>query len=39
MRIAIVGVCASGKTNLVKGLRTAGFDAYNVAQFALSGIE
>lgn len=32
MRIAIVGVCASGKTTLVKGLRTAGFDAYNVAQ-------
>lgn len=32
MRIAIVGVCASGKTTLVGGLRAAGFDAYNVAQ-------
>ena len=32
MRIAIVGVCASGKTTLVRGLRAAGFDAYNVAQ-------
>ena len=32
MSIAIVGVCASGKTTLVKGLKQAGFDAYNVAQ-------
>lgn len=32
MRIAVVGVCASGKTTLVSGLRAAGFDAYNVAQ-------
>jgi dephospho-CoA kinase len=32
MAIAIVGVCASGKTTLVKGLKNAGFDAYNVAQ-------
>lgn len=32
MRIAIVGVCASGKTTLVAGLKAAGFDAYNVAQ-------
>lgn len=32
MRIAVVGVCASGKTTLVSGLRNAGFDAYNVAQ-------
>ena len=32
MRIAIVGVCASGKTTLVAGLRAAGYDAYNVAQ-------
>ena len=32
MKIAIVGVCASGKTTLVKGLRAAGYDAYNVAQ-------
>lgn len=32
MRIAVVGVCASGKTTLVRGLREAGYDAYNVAQ-------
>lgn len=32
MRIAIVGVCASGKTTLVSGLKAAGYDAYNVAQ-------
>ena len=32
MRIAVVGVCASGKTTLVNGLKKAGFDAYNVAQ-------
>jgi len=32
MKIAIVGVCASGKTTLVAGLRQAGYDAYNVAQ-------
>ena len=32
MVIAIVGVCASGKTTLVRGLKTAGFNAYNVAQ-------
>ena len=32
MRIAVVGVCASGKTTLVQGLREAGYDAYNVAQ-------
>ena len=32
MTIAIVGVCASGKTTLVAGLREAGYDAYNVAQ-------
>jgi len=32
MKIAIVGVCASGKTTLVAGLREAGYDAYNVAQ-------
>lgn len=32
MLVAIVGVCASGKTTLVKGLREAGIDAYNVAQ-------
>ena len=32
LKIAIVGVCASGKTTLVAGLKAAGFDAYNVAQ-------
>lgn len=32
MIIAIVGVCASGKTTLVEGLNKAGFNAYNVAQ-------
>ncbi len=32
MKIAIVGVCASGKTTLVAGLKEAGYDAYNVAQ-------
>ena len=32
MRLAVVGVCASGKTTLVKGLKDAGYDAYNVAQ-------
>lgn len=32
MRLVIVGVCASGKTTLVKALRDLGIDAYNVAQ-------
>ena len=32
MKIAIVGVCASGKTTLVAGLKAAGYGAYNVAQ-------
>ncbi len=32
MKIAVVGVCASGKTTLVAGLKNAGYDAYNVAQ-------
>lgn len=32
MRVAIVGVCAAGKTTLVEGLKEAGVDAYNVAQ-------
>ncbi|HEY3423585.1 MAG TPA: hypothetical protein VGL27_02220 [Negativicutes bacterium] len=32
MRIVVVGVCASGKTTLVKGLCALGIDAYNVAQ-------
>lgn len=30
--IAVVGVCVSGKTTLVKRLRELGFEAYNVAQ-------
>lgn len=30
--VAVVGVCVSGKSILVKGLREAGYDAYNVAQ-------
>lgn len=32
MLIAIVGVCASGKSTLVKELNEVGFNAYNVAQ-------
>ena len=32
LKIAVVGVCASGKTTLVAGLKNAGYDAYNVAQ-------
>jgi len=32
LRIAIVGVCCSGKTTLAEGLRARGFDAYTVAQ-------
>jgi adenylate kinase len=32
MRVVIVGVCASGKTTLVKALRDLGIDAHNVAQ-------
>lgn len=32
MLIAIVGVCASGKSTLVKALKEAGYNAYNVAQ-------
>ncbi len=32
MRIAVVGVCGSGKTTLVNNLRYAGIDAFNVAQ-------
>lgn len=31
-RIAVVGVCASGKSTLVRGLRELGYDAYAVAQ-------
>lgn len=32
MLIAIVGVCASGKSTLVKELKEVGLNAYNVAQ-------
>lgn len=32
MLVAIVGVCASGKTTLVESLRSNGIEAYNVAQ-------
>lgn len=32
MRIAVVGVCASGKTTVVRALRQAGYDAYVVGQ-------
>lgn len=32
MRVVVVGVCASGKTTLVKHLREHGVDAHNVAQ-------
>lgn len=32
MKIAVVGICASGKSTLVEGLRAEGYDAYNMAQ-------
>jgi hypothetical protein len=32
MRISVVGVCASGKTMLVNGLRQRGYDARSCAQ-------
>lgn len=32
MRIAVVGVCAAGKTTLVNGLKKSGLDAVNVPQ-------
>jgi deoxyadenosine/deoxycytidine kinase len=32
IRIAVVGVCASGKSALVQALRQAGYDARHVAQ-------
>jgi deoxyadenosine/deoxycytidine kinase len=32
IRIAVVGVCASGKSSLVRALREAGYDARHVAQ-------
>lgn len=32
MKVVIVGICASGKSTLAKGLRTKGYEAYNVAQ-------
>lgn len=31
-RIAVVGVCASGKSTLVRGLKELGYEAYAVAQ-------
>ncbi len=31
-RVVVVGVCASGKTTLVRGLRREGVEALNVAQ-------
>jgi len=32
MKVAVVGVCASGKSTLARGLRRAGYDAVDVAQ-------
>lgn len=32
MRVAVVGVCGSGKSTIVDGLREQGIDAYDVAQ-------
>ncbi|HLI50394.1 MAG TPA: hypothetical protein VKU87_01280 [Thermomicrobiaceae bacterium] len=32
MRVAVVGVCGSGKSTVAAGLRARGFDAYDVAQ-------
>lgn len=32
MKIVVVGICASGKSTLVKGLRKKGYDACNLAQ-------
>ncbi|MDI3341102.1 MAG: hypothetical protein QJR03_11295 [Sphaerobacter sp.] len=32
MRVAVVGVCASGKTTVTEGLRRRGYDAYVVGQ-------
>ena len=32
MLIVVAGVCASGKTTLVKSLQNLGIDAHNVAQ-------
>lgn len=32
MRVVVTGVCASGKTTLVKSLQSLGIDAYHVAQ-------
>jgi deoxyadenosine/deoxycytidine kinase len=31
-RVAVVGVCASGKSTLVRGLKELGYEAYSVAQ-------
>lgn len=32
MKIAVVGVCAAGKTTLSKGLQALGYDAFTVPQ-------
>jgi deoxyadenosine/deoxycytidine kinase len=32
LRVAVVGVCASGKSTLIEALRRAGYDARHVAQ-------
>lgn len=32
MRIGVVGVCASGKSTLVTGLRALGYDAFSICQ-------
>lgn len=32
MLVAIVGICASGKSTLVAGLKKVGINAYNIAQ-------
>ncbi|TCS80418.1 hypothetical protein [Pectinatus cerevisiiphilus] len=32
MKIVVVGICASGKSTLVEGLRGKGYEAYNMAQ-------
>lgn len=32
MRVAVVGVCGSGKSTIVSALRERGLDAYSVAQ-------
>lgn len=32
MKVAVAGVCASGKSTLARGLRAAGYDAVDIAQ-------